>query len=900
VTSKLASLLVQEGLVSPKKVAEAFQRQVIYGGTLDTILLEMDAIDEPTLVEAMGRASGLPTAGDLPSRAELERAGAASWFPATLSEKFRAVPIALDGNVVRVLVLDPPDRKQLDELGYQLSRSIDPIVVPEHRFVHAVEMVYGVSVPARFHSLAAKVRRRLEDLPTRRTPIVATAPAPETDLSRPSPPPVAPTVTSGVVVSPTLAVEPATSTRPTAQMPLIEVPSIAPAVTTPEREPAAPTTLATEPTAPLPTSDAKGPAEPTHHDDEDTVISDAADSAPRAHVTDMPLPTTTASTPARTEEPTPRMTMREPAAPTPVGADLTLERTMPPVEESTEVTATTPAPQPSTPPRPTSTSGSDEPPDPTPLLVAEAGRLIDGAEERDAIFEALCRGARAHLDFVALFMVHGETAVGRMGLADTWLSRDLLATLTVPLDKPSAFRTTVQTRAPYLGKLGEEGGAQTLLSLGRRPPLPALLLPLVLRDRTVAMLYGDAAGKPIDVGLLGELSTLSGAASRAFQRLILKQRVEKSGGGGEFKASAGGAAGKVNAAALSSTVSAPSTNGGGDDGKWRAAAGGVAKLPEAAAKRGGGRPRSTVLGFQPLSTEVVTAGAGPRDDGPAMNDADALVLSIIRDDQHARISSEALVLLGELGLEALMRHLPGPLRLDRHMLRGPTPPLGEHGALLATLSRFGERALPALVARANDPAVDVRFYVCLALGELEAPAAVAALGQRLFDTDASVRAVAAQALLKADGRAAQAPEVRGVLEIVRADLPGPDHVRQRMAAEAAGRLRDGGSVPRLVELVKHEDAALARAAHAALIEITKQDFGTSRWRWRGWWERHGDEPRLEWLLEGLAHSESEVRKSASDELRTMSPESFGYEFDAPKREREEARRRWVDWFRQKR
>src|SRR5262249_61439319 len=66
-TSRLASLLVQDGLVSPKKMAEAFQRQVIYGGTLDTILLEMDVVDEGTLLDALGRASALPIAGDLPS-----------------------------------------------------------------------------------------------------------------------------------------------------------------------------------------------------------------------------------------------------------------------------------------------------------------------------------------------------------------------------------------------------------------------------------------------------------------------------------------------------------------------------------------------------------------------------------------------------------------------------------------------------------------------------------------------------------------------------------------------------------------------------------------------------------------------------------------------------------------
>ena len=162
-TSRLASLLVQDGLVSAKKMAEAFQRQVIYGGTLDTILLEMDVVDEGTLLDALGRSSALPIAGDLPSLEQLAAADVQKWMPPAMSERFRAVPVALDGNTLRVLVIDPPDRKQLDELGYTLSLTIEPIIVPEHRFVQAAELVYGVPVPARFASLAAKLRQRATD-----------------------------------------------------------------------------------------------------------------------------------------------------------------------------------------------------------------------------------------------------------------------------------------------------------------------------------------------------------------------------------------------------------------------------------------------------------------------------------------------------------------------------------------------------------------------------------------------------------------------------------------------------------------------------------------------------------------------------------------------------------------
>jgi hypothetical protein len=134
-------------------------------------------------------------------------------------------------------------------------------------------------------------------------------------------------------------------------------------------------------------------------------------------------------------------------------------------------------------------------------------------------------------------------------------------------------------------------------------------------------------------------------------------------------------------------------------------------------------------------------------------------------------------------------------------------------------------------------------------------------------------------------------------ESLRGELPGPDPARQQYAADALGALRDAPSVPRLIELVKHAEAAVSQAARHALLEITKQDFGTSRWRWRSWWDRHRNEPRIEWMLEGLGHAESEVRLSASEELRVVAPESFGYYADQPKREREEARKRWIDWWR---
>jgi HEAT repeat protein len=263
------------------------------------------------------------------------------------------------------------------------------------------------------------------------------------------------------------------------------------------------------------------------------------------------------------------------------------------------------------------------------------------------------------------------------------------------------------------------------------------------------------------------------------------------------------------------------------------------------------------------------------------------------DEPGAQAAADALIALGEAGAQAAVAQLPGPLRLDRHILPGPMPPAAEHGPLLALLLRFGRVAVRPLLERFADPSLEVRFYATLLAGEMGVAEMVPALGSRVYDPDAAVRRAAAQALARAN----DGPARRTVTERLRGDLPGPDILRQRYAAEALGVLRDVPSVPRLIELVKHDDALVAGAARRGLIEITKQDFGQSRWRWRSWWERHRHEPRVEWMFEGLLHAEPDVRISAAEELRRLTNDSFGYHFDLPKREREDARKKWMDWWR---
>lgn len=876
-TSRLASLLVQDGLVSAKKMAEAFQRQVIYGGTLDTILLEMDIVDEQTLLEALARSSSLPIAGDLPLPEQLAALKLSEWMPLQMSERHRAVPVALDANVLRVLVIDPPDRKQLDELGYTLSLTIEPIIVPEYRFVQAVEMVYGAQVPARFASLAAKLVKRAAD-PSRPRP----KPAPVVTQAPPEPVPIAIAINDegkGVTIIPAPAVT-IIQPKPVAvvEAPVAEAVPVA----------AAPTAAAVE--AATATPQVELGSGPTARETPAAKAHMALDVPATADVpATLAPPENVAATPALDEQrrvvtDVPMPGVKPASAPNVEAAEL----------EERAATRRAPAEAAAAPAAGYAHApAGGVPSPPTPLEPEEARAAIDAAEDRDGIFEALCRGARARLPFAAILTVHGDTAAGRLALGATWFDRVTLAAVAVPLDKPSAFRTASVGRAPYLGRIGEnEVGTQLLASLGRKPPLPALLMPVVLRERAVALLYADADGNDLDADILAELSTLTAAAARSFQRLILRAK------GGEYSRPAAAPVTAAPAGKLNTTESA--------DG---AVAGGWHRAEEPAAYRPT-QPRFSMALVNAVKNELAVdkqravqmppredaAPAGELHDAPAapLPDVEGLVTSLERGDEHAQMSGEALVAIGDRAASALVARLPGPLRLDRHTLRGATPPLAEHGPLLAVLARMGRAAREPLIERLGDPSLEVRYYATLALGELKSPDVVTPLGSRLYDPDAAVRRAAVEAL----AQFADSPQRRRLHEQLRGELPGPDGVRQRYAAEALGAFKDVESVPRLIELVKHSDFAVVGAARKSLVEITKQDFGNSRWRWRSWWERHRDEPRVEWMLDGLAHAEPEVRLSASDELRSLGRESFGYAFDLPKREREDARKRWVEWWRE--
>src|SRR5690606_36937434 len=113
--SRLSSLLVRDGLVGVKRMEKAFQRQVIYGGSLDTILLEMNLVPEERLTQYLALASGLPPAAR--DEGTTINEAAVTIVAREIAEQYRAVPVAVEGETVRILVCAPLELSSLEDLA---------------------------------------------------------------------------------------------------------------------------------------------------------------------------------------------------------------------------------------------------------------------------------------------------------------------------------------------------------------------------------------------------------------------------------------------------------------------------------------------------------------------------------------------------------------------------------------------------------------------------------------------------------------------------------------------------------------------------------------------------------------------------------------------------------------
>ena len=160
---------------------------------------------------------------------------------------------------------------------------------------------------------------------------------------------------------------------------------------------------------------------------------------------------------------------------------------------------------------------------------------LDSLSQRDAILDCFFEHSRELFQFSVLFVIRGDTAQGRnvhgLGAPDDLVSRTAL-----PLSgAPGILQRARDFRRPFVTTSGvTEADTRLFGTLGRAMPA-GLVVPLVLRDRVVAIFLGDVPAAPLQerAAELGrsavelakdEMLLWTEAVGGALERLIMRRK----------------------------------------------------------------------------------------------------------------------------------------------------------------------------------------------------------------------------------------------------------------------------------------------------------------------------------------------------------------------------------------
>jgi len=932
--SLLSALLTQEQVVSPKAIDEAISRQVINGGDFETSLLEGGAIGEDTLARYCAAVHGIPHA----TREDVAAADpvAIARLPRSLAERYGIAALFVEAGRLIVAVAEPVEpsvRVAVEEL---VKLPLEERCVTAVRLAWALWRYYQVPLPPRVERLAARLqttppgavpaevmiplnRARPGSLPSALSTPASDAlaafdavmsevesqaapshpspsePAPPPGLRRSSPEifrerlefrapnPMAVNLPTWTPPFGSLAAMPSNVPEPR----ISTVPVELPPASRPSPEPAARVSPLPAPRLSPPPVEAAPALLPPSAAPPEAL----SDQPPATRPAIVPGPSLAARPVVSSQRaPDPMEAVKAPVAPVLMVSD------PPPPEPSAGPSSLPPTPLlPMAPRLPRAMIASmpppaievflqdndgvfhdvrlsSLPPPPRGITLDDALRRIDAAPDRDAIVDAMLTHVYERFVYVALLVVQGAQCVGVSGYGEGALGGTLRA-VSFALERPSTFRLAYESGAVEVARVEPDTlDAEVRGRLNRSVAEEVVVAPVRIGAKVALLLWADNGRHAPTALAVRELDTFVKRCAAAFERLIAARKRPRPGSQPQIMLPAARAIDRApipdRSARLHALRSALSS---GAPGLW-------SDVPESV---------DAVVGrADPPPGLKVTPVRAPTDV------CAAIVRELLEGAAPVPGALDTLIAHGEAGLDAVFSRFPGPHRA-RVAEGGARLPLVDDGApLLRAAVAFRQAAVPRLLRALDDPDPDTRYCALLCLGECVHPSAVAAVVVRLFDEDDAVRAAAVDVL-----RTHQRFEEFGeACRSIRAALGDSRAAARKAAALALGELRDAESVPTLVSTLDDREAAVVEATHKALTVITRQDFGAMAAPWVSWWARAGQRHRVEWLIDALLHPEPGVRHEASEELKKLTGQYFGYYFNLPKRDRERAHQRYVDWW----
>ena len=136
----LGDILLEQGAVGEKELAEALEEQRNSGENLGDILLRHGFVNSEALCKALSIQFGMERVR--PSEHQVERE-VINKIPAALAKRHKLLPLKMDNNTLTVVIANPLNLPVLDNLKVMLGCEVEGVLATEEEIGSALDRYYG-------------------------------------------------------------------------------------------------------------------------------------------------------------------------------------------------------------------------------------------------------------------------------------------------------------------------------------------------------------------------------------------------------------------------------------------------------------------------------------------------------------------------------------------------------------------------------------------------------------------------------------------------------------------------------------------------------------------------------------------------------------------------------------
>jgi len=166
---------------------------------------------------------------------------------------------------------------------------------------------------------------------------------------------------------------------------------------------------------------------------------------------------------------------------------------------------------------------------PTALSYGAACERIDTATDREQIADTFADYAKGRCDALVVFLIRDSNALGWRGyVAPPMRAKKPIEELSLPLGGASSLQAAHDSSTPFVGAPPSPAKpieSQLWAALGTEPaPVEVLVVPILVKQRAVNLVYAHTLGGSPPAVLIAELSDLANRAQASYARLIRQTR----------------------------------------------------------------------------------------------------------------------------------------------------------------------------------------------------------------------------------------------------------------------------------------------------------------------------------------------------------------------------------------